>query len=607
MSTLPIKLKISRQDLKHFPYFDLTTTDADNWVQDLPITNARLVVEQLRKVVTDLNRIPMAADLRFQILETLRPTQHAALATLRKRFLKQPVVLPDGARQMADMTFNLLRQTITAYITVAIEGIKTKNTITSINPAQLVCEAIHRAITAASGKLLHTYQLYQPVELQGWLELHQLYALAERQNLEQLRVSDNIYGDGTITNTYVRALLLSCCKPNQLRQNDMNAVFRAFRDWAPLCKLTPANTGDGLFLVNLVNDHPPIYRALRSGQTTEDERCLNTSKLIDTLSETQINDARHGKQGIVFDAETALPSGIIGHLITALGVMSQRNFTRNTTNDQLHIGIGLSNAHYHTLSGQSFYQLISGEPEDKQPGGPQTTIDNPFIKNPAEERDPWETTGEHLERIDKSEQATDKDIQLEADYLQLIKPQAGALSDDQRYPVFPVDIINASPGGYCLRWTPDLPGDISAGDLVCLREGKQKPWVIASIRWVSAQTSGDTLIGIELLSPRAIPYAAKTQRKTGPDGEMMRVLLLPEIKLVGQPDTLITPRAGFKEKQKVTLVHNGEERFIQLDRQLTATASFSQFSFRPIKHMDEVATDNSIPLDAEFESIWTQI
>ena len=46
----------------------------------------------------------------------------------------------------------------------------------------------------------------------------------------------------------------------------------------------------------------------------------------------------------------------------------------------------------------------------------------------------------------------------------------------------------------------------------------------------------------------------REQDETGEDGDLMRALLLPEIKLVGQPNTLITPRVGFKERQKVTLI-----------------------------------------------------
>jgi hypothetical protein len=88
----------------------------------------------------------------------------------------------------------------------------------------------------------------------------------------------------------------------------------------------------------------------------------------------------------------------------------------------------------------------------------------------------------------------------------------------------------------------------------------------------------------------------------------MRVLLLPEVKLVGQPHTLITPRVGFSERQRITLVRQGEEYFIQLLRQITATASFAQFDFRYIKQMGEVlGEDRSGHLASPYDSLWSKI
>jgi hypothetical protein len=86
------------------------------------------------------------------------------------------------------------------------------------------------------------------------------------------------------------------------------------------------------------------------------------------------------------------------------------------------------------------------------------------------------------------------------------------------------------------------------------------------------------------------------------------VLLLPEIKLTGQPPTLFTPRVGLKERQKVSLIREGEQFYIQLVRQVAATASYVQFDFRYIKLLEDViAQDKSGPLSAAYDSLWTNI
>ena len=128
------------------------------------------------------------------------------------------------------------------------------------------------------------------------------------------------------------------------------------------------------------------------------------------------------------------------------------------------------------------------------------------------------------------------------------------------------------------------------------------------IRWISKLKDAKSLIGVELLSPKAMPYGARIQQKRGLEAALRRVLLLPEIKLVGQPHTLLTPRAGFKERQKVTIIREGEEFLVQLLRQISATGNFSQFDFRYIKHLEQVvAEDKTSPLDSAYDSLWSSI
>ena len=59
---------------------------------------------QLHPALERLNRVDMAPELRFGILEALRPGLLVATASLSKRFLKQPLVMPHEPRQMADMS-----------------------------------------------------------------------------------------------------------------------------------------------------------------------------------------------------------------------------------------------------------------------------------------------------------------------------------------------------------------------------------------------------------------------------------------------------------------------------------------------------------------------
>ncbi len=591
----PIKLRIPRQDLSDFVLFGLSTDQATNWAESLPMANPAQVAQQMRSAISDLNRVDMKPDMRFEILEALRPTLHTALQTLSKFYLNQPIVLPEEPRKAAKLAQNLYELVTTAYTIAAIQAIQRRQSISGANPAKLVCMSLHRAITTASMKLLVSYQLYQPVEINAWMELNQLFLLAERQKLSSQLVIDEVAGDGSITDTYLRALMLGTSKPNQLRQRDLAGVFKGLREWVKHIKLQPADSGDGLFLVDFASDHPPIYTSLYSEIPGPNCRVVNTDTLVAKLQDLR---QETGDQSIVFDKDTVVSPNVLDHVITSWGVMSKRNFARAPAQEKLWVSVGLSNTHFYVSGGINFESLVSSKfahlLDNK---GDEGLMADDFVK----EKELWDRVFESS----KGEEG------LALEEVEFHIREAGHIANvdtKERHPVFPVRMANVSPGGYCLEWSSDIPSHIKTGDVIAVREVDNNAWSIAVIRWVSQLKDQTTLLGVELLSPRATPYGARVQHKTGEDGDLMRALLLPEIKLVGQPNTLITPRVGFKERQKVTLIRGGQESYIQLFKKVSSTAAYNQFEFRYIQQLDEVAArDRSDVVDGQFDSMWDSI
>ncbi len=590
----PIKLRIPRQDLSEFVMFGLTPEQATSWAETLPMANPAQVAQQLRAAIGDLNRVDLKPDMRFDILEALRPTLHSALQTLSKYYLNQPIVLPEEPRKAAKLTQTLYEQVTTAYTIVAIQTIQRRQQLSGTNPAKLVCMALHRAITTASMKMLVAYQLYQPVEINAWIELHQLFLLAERQKLSSQLVTDEIAGDGSITDTYLRVLLLGSCKPNQLRQRDLSGVFKGLREWVKHTELSETSDKEGLFLVDFSSDHPPIYTSLYSEIPGTNCRVIDTDDLVSHL--TQLRQET-GDQSIVFDKDNVVSPNVLEHVITSWGVMSKRNFARAPAQEKLWVSVGLSNTHFYVSGGVNFESLVSSQYAHllDNRGDAELKTDDAI-----EEKELWDRVFEG------------KGDELPLEQVEFHIREAGhpANTDTkERHPVFPVRMSNVSPGGYCLEWSADIPSHIKTGDAIAVREADSSTWSIAVIRWVSQLKDQTTLLGVELLSPRATPYGARVQHKTGEDGDLMRALLLPEIKLVGQPNTLVTPRVGFKERQKVTLIRGGQESYIQLFKKVSSTAAYNQFEFRYIQQLDDVATrDNKADaIDTQYESFWNHL
>jgi len=592
----PIKLRLPRQDLSEFALFGLSADQARNWAEGLSMVDAAQLARRLHGAVGDLNRVDVDPDIRFEILEALRPALHTALSTLSRRYLDQPAVLPEESRE-ARLARNLYALLTTAYTIAGVRTIRRHRSIPGANPARLVCRSLHRAITSAGMKLLVACQLYRPAELNAWNELHQLFLLAERQKLTSQTVVDEIAGDGSIADTYLRALTMGCCKPNQLRPHDLAGVYRGLRDWVRHIELLPAEGGEGLFLVDFAGDRPPTYASLHGKIPGAGCRIVNTEKLVSHLKRLR---ADTGERTLVFDRDTAVSPNVLDHLIAAWGVMSKRNFARAPARERLWVSAGLNNTHYYASGGIGFEDPVSADGA-RAPSRAGRADGFPGAEGPRE-KDIWEGA---FSAAAEGEEAVDRE---DIEFHIREAGQPGDTAAGERHPVYPVRMVDVGPGGYCLEWSPLIPSHIRTGDVIAARAVDGDAWNIAVIRWVNQLRDRTTLFGVELLSPRATPCGARVRHKTGEDGDPMRALLLPEIKLVGQPDTLITPRVGFRERQKVTLIRGGEESCIQLFRKVSSTAACNRFEFRYIQQLDEVAARaGSGVIDSEFESVWSKL
>ena len=608
-SDTPVKLRIPRQDLQDFDFFPLTVDAAQQWADALPVTSSIQVAQQLRAVLAQLNRVELSPELRFSILERLRPALLVAVASLARRFLKQPLVMPEEPRQMAELADDLHELAGIGYTIVAVHAIQRRESIRQVNAARLACESIHRAIRFAGARLLQTLQLYRPVELRSWLGLHQLYALAEGQQLNQLNVEDEPSGGGTITTAYLQVLLLGCCKPNQLRQADLTAIYRGLQEWCALLQVSSAAGQNDQFLTDLDSDLPAMYSQLYREPPGPRTRYIDTQPLVLHLRKLAANA---DKQGVVFDKDTVVNPSLLDHVMNCLSKTSMRNFTRRRAGKPMWVGLGLSACHYHMAGEQDFEQVLYGA--EYMPPPLERVGGNPFLERETSS-DMWQRANPQQDFTRDSyalgNDAMAHEVSVDRATLAALEPQneAEKLDPQQRYQAHRVTMFDASPGGYCLEWSEELPAHIKTGDVVCVREDESPRWAIAAIRWMSRLDEGKTLIGLELLSPGAKAYGALLlQQKKGEPADPARVLLLPGIKLVGQAPTLLTPRAGFRERQKIILFRHGEQYFIQLMRQVAITGAFVQFEFRYIKQLGEVlAEDKSRPRDAGFDSLWSNI
>lgn len=556
-----VRLKLPEQDLPHLTLGAAQPKKLEQWVASLPIMNMGETARQLYQFIQELNRLQIDSKLRLQLLEVVRPSILHVSESLQKHYLNQSLVLPEKARRVASLAQALQGHLANGYKLVAVRGIrKVKDKVVR----RAVTTAIHRAVTALGDTLLRCYQLYFPSPRHLWLELHQLFLLAEQHGISDSPVVDGEV-ESSVQSAYACCLLLATAKPNQLRQQELAGIYKAAFAWAPLIEINTASDEDDLFVFDMQADRPPIYRT-HASQASQSWRYIDASRLAEAIAAWL---KAPGESELV--VPKSLDEGLLSHLQQVWGGLTERAFKRMPESGEIELCFGLVGVHYF-LSGKVAFETIVAQGSLSVLRG--ETENNPFLANikksnkqKQQNADPWATA-------------------YQSNYAGETIDMGAASSGQRKETTLPVSYhcqkVNASPGGYCLSWQGNTPSLMRTGELLALRDHPDSQWSLAVVRWVTQLPNHGARFGVELLAPGGRPVAARALRKQGVDSDYMRCVVLPELAAVGQPATVLLPKVGFNEGMKVELVESGEPRRVQLLRRTLVASGFSQYPFRDL-------------------------
>jgi hypothetical protein len=404
--------------------------------------------------------------------------------------------------------------------------------------------------------LLRTLQQYVPPTRYLWLELHQLYAFAEHLDLlgevtpDVTNQSDRA---SSIEDAYLRAVLLAAAKPNQLRHQQLTQVFNALELWTPRARVDKASN-DALFVVDLDADRGPRYSKLAG-------ECTNPRSVYTDVLAFEI-------EAYLKDIATEIPvpdyvsRDVLRHVMAAWGRVRPRAYNRTPAQGTLVVCTGLRNSHFYLSGGIDFADQVASTDALLR------REINPFM-NPASVKASASDAWDERARIPENPNIT------EPERILIQKRNENSAS----YPLFDTSIVDISPGGYCIEWNGELPKSLQIGELLAIREATDSRWCIAVLRWLR-QDIARPVAGLQLIAPRAIPVAIRIVQKKGGPTDFTRAFLLPEIRAVNQPPTLVTPNVPFQAGHKVHVQRQGIQTTAQLLNNLMSTQSFNQFTFR---------------------------
>lgn len=565
----PVRLTAPQAELATLSFCDADPVALADWVGSLPMANTADTATQIRQATFEIARLSVGYPLRMELLESLRPTLHY-LCTRLDQSATSNSNHGDAIARLAQRLQTNLCSGYKAVILAALPAAREKKALETISLA------IHRALADLSRTLLRTLQFYVAPADRLWLELNQLYLLAERLGVEDhawVDQENHTRTETTVRNAYLRSILLALSKPNQLRHRQLTLVFNALELWAPFAHLSGPD-GKALFCVDLGSEHGPQYHRLI--ESPVEPRSINTDQLVWELDACAKDIA-----GELVMPER-FPSDLLRHLADAWGVMRARAFKRAPSESSIKVCVGIRAAHYFLSGAIDFAdQLEPGDSELRQEV-------NPFLKaepvvvstsTPSGVKDVWDDAFDLRVRIPVNPNIRDPDVLLLNTGPARTGKEAPPKDVRGSYRFYDTTSVDTSPGGYRICWNEPLPSSLQAGEMVAVREEHDPRWCVAVVRWIRQDGDG-TSMGVELLSPRAIPVALRVVNKKAGPSEYGRAFLLPALDPIGQPATLITPPVPFQPGQKVRILRQGVQTTAQLGQCTLKTESFNQFTFR---------------------------
>lgn len=540
------QFKLPPQDIKLLSFCESNKpSKVRAWVGDLKMTQVKATGVALYQAVPEVNHLLTDAKTRYEMLESLWPAVQQCLHGLAKEFLQQPLILPESVQKTALIAQALQKHLLDGYTLCAKQLVSQKR----LKPAQqeLLVNCIFRAMTASSILMLRSSQLYTSLPPQLWQRLHVLYQTAEYYDLHRrpasLAVAEGAIGR-SIQEAYVRTLVFSSIRPNQLSQNDLFCAHRALENWVRLVRVLPSATEDqnNLYLVDLNQDSGPVLKNRFASDPNHRVLELDFQALVGQLSKMS-NGSPTGDWGSSshsITVPTEMPNTLLEHMLDCWSNSVQRNQDRKRTDIAAEACIGLIDCHFHLCGNIEFEKFI----------------------NPRQE----------LEEDSFLSGGFDALVNSLTSKKEVDAPKA------QRKSVFEITAQNISSGGYCILWRGELPNRIESGELIGIREQGRRVWSIGVVRWIR-QLKHASQLGVQLLSNQPVPYGAAVMYDMGGYSDYMRAIHIPAPAMPNQPATLLTATVPFQVGSRVRLKQDDVVTDVRLEQSQFSTSKLKLFSF----------------------------
>jgi hypothetical protein len=402
-----------------------------------------------------------------------------------------------------------------------------------------------RVLAYCGLKMFHYYRAYREVTNADWRALHSAYKFADDLDVAGEAVKDYLnrdVHDATPRIQYMRALLMGMANPNELARRQLSFVGFLLERWAEkvdLAKEPLADEGMLPLVVDLAGDQPPERLTGNGDRAVSDARYLDVRRLTKSLK-NRIGLLRKGES----PAKLALGEDCVQPSCEHLLVFLYRQWCqprppraeRKRVSQEAMVCNDMAAVHYYVL-GKVF----------RQPSG-QTELTQ-------KERDQIATFG----RISTKD---------EDDY----SATHGFLLEHWQ-------VEDESMGGLRMVRPAGTPGKRFAhGQLVAVRPGDAKSFMLAQARWLMQGTDGALNAGLRLLPGLPAAIAIRSYGLNAGNEKYVPALTLTEVAALKSPPTLVLPAGWYKPKRVIEVFVQSAVR-VKLGELIERGPDFERMSY----------------------------
>ncbi|HEY9051090.1 MAG TPA: hypothetical protein VIQ03_06070 [Gammaproteobacteria bacterium] len=582
------------------------------WLGELKQANMGEFTRQIYNGLMQMNRQAMPAKYRFESIEMLREPVRYIFTQLHKHFINRTLPLPEKSLKIIHLNQALLSEMAIGYKIMIFES---ANDINKIDSKSLVisCE---RAMHYMGELLLRSGQIYADIPKGYWWDMHRIYALALNNKLHQKSVKDAEIPQKAVTveDYYKHIMMFSLARPHALRQSDADRVFKAMPEWIKHVNISakplPAKL-NRYYCSRLDSDLPPNCFSEEDLKDVKQICTIETLGLVAHLRKMiSDNDSFYGSVAI----GDQVSQETLRTLVTSWSMCAKRRFSRANRNGDIRVAIGLTPIHEKLTT-----DAAPPKPAMKRPGkmfSLESISDNVRAKGDVfNKEDPAffithpnlkatkDTSGGNWDMVAKGRALTDSYArELQSDDLDSLNTEA---------PDLHWVISNVSAGGYCLHWNSNSTSRAQVGEIIAIREREPDmtyQWRVGVIRWMQYTQEHGLEIGVQVLSPKVI--ACTVQRAERKNEAPFKCLMLPGIKPIQQPSTLLLPAHAFRKDNQLKMHVYDRDIEIKLGTIREHTGSFTQFQFSQLNENDkgnDGGNNKKSSGSDDFDSIWSSL